>query len=314
MINNEQFVRELAQKTKNFSGAEIESLVKSAVSFALDRKLDVTEGIRVKEGDILVTRDDFEGALREVKPSFGISKDEFENCKRNGIIRYGPKVDKLLKVCAEFIEQVRSSSRTPLLSILLEGPVGSGKTALAAELATSAGFPYVKLISPEMFIGYPETSKCARITKVFEDAYKSPLSCIVVDNIERLLDYVRIGPRFSNIVLQTLLVLLKAEPPKKGRKLLVISTTSNRHLLEDMEFSDAFNAVLTVPQISNKDEFRNALNELQIFKTADELSEASNEFTEPISIKKLIIIAEMAKQVGHRDLVDAFRQCLKENS
>lgn len=52
------------------------------------------------------------------------------------------------------------------------------------------------------------------IFKVFDDAYKSQLSCVVVDDIERLLDYVPIGPRFSNLVLQALLVLLKKPPPK----------------------------------------------------------------------------------------------------
>lgn len=51
-------------------------------------------------------------------------------------------------------------------------------------------------------------------SQVFDDAYKSQLSCVVVDDIERLLDYVPIGPRFSNLVLQALLVLLKKAPPK----------------------------------------------------------------------------------------------------
>lgn len=50
--------------------------------------------------------------------------------------------------------------------------------------------------------------------QIFDDAYKSQLSCVVVDDIERLLDYVPIGPRFSNLVLQALLVLLKKPPPK----------------------------------------------------------------------------------------------------
>ena len=53
-----------------------------------------------------------------------------------------------------------------------------------------------------------------QINKIFNDAYKSPLSVIVIDAIERLLDWVSIGPRFSNSVLQTLLVLLK-KPPQK---------------------------------------------------------------------------------------------------
>jgi vesicle-fusing ATPase len=38
--------------------------------------------------------------------------------------------------------------------------------------------------------------------QVFEDAYKSPLSIVILDDIERLLEYVAIGPRFSNAVLQ----------------------------------------------------------------------------------------------------------------
>ena len=62
----------------------------------------------------------------------------------------------------------------------------------------------------------------------FDDAYRSQLSCILVDNIERLLDYGAIGPRYSNLTLQALLVLLNKQPPK-GRKLLVICTTSRRY-------------------------------------------------------------------------------------
>ncbi|XP_026306400.1 vesicle-fusing ATPase-like isoform X2 [Piliocolobus tephrosceles] len=53
--------------------------------------------------------------------------------------------------------------------------------------------------------------------QIFDDAYKSQLSCVVVDDIERLLDYVPIGPRFSNLVLQALLVLLKKAPPQEKR-------------------------------------------------------------------------------------------------
>lgn len=36
-------------------------------------------------------------------------------------------------------------------------------------------------------VGFSEGQKVAAITKVFSDSYKSPLSVIVVDNLERLL-------------------------------------------------------------------------------------------------------------------------------
>lgn len=64
---------------------------------------------------------------------------------------------------------------------------GCGKTALAATIARSSEFPFIKRISPDDMVGYSESSKISAITKVFADSYKSPMSVILVDSIERLL-------------------------------------------------------------------------------------------------------------------------------
>jgi vesicle-fusing ATPase len=69
-----------------------------------------------------------------------------------------------------------------------------------------------------------------------------------VDCIERLLEYVHIGPRFSNVVLQTLLVLFKKNPPK-GRKLLILATTSDRSILSQTSLVDVFDTEVYVPNI-----------------------------------------------------------------
>jgi len=315
VLSDDVILDELAVETKNFSGAEIEGLVKSAASFAFNRQIDVKNKVQVKEGDIQISRVDFQMALQEVQPAFGVDTDEFENCIRNGIIKYGTKVEKLLRTGELFVQQVRNSDRTPLVSVLIEGPPGSGKTALAAQLATASGYPYVKLISPEILVGYSETGRCNKITKIFEDAYKSPVSCVVVDDIERLLDYVRIGPRFSNAILQILLVFFK-KIPSKGRKLLILGTTSNKRVLEDLEFMDVFNAVLTVPQITTREELRNVLENLDLFTDSIDMSRALDAFTTPISIKKLIMIAEMAKQSASSpgSVVDRFITFLLESS
>lgn len=45
------------------------------------------------------------------------------------------------------------------MSVLLDGVNGSGKTALAAKLAMESQFLYVKLVSPEMFVGKPDFTK-----------------------------------------------------------------------------------------------------------------------------------------------------------
>lgn len=133
-----------------------------------------------------------------------------------------------------------TSDKPPCLSRELtcavhSGPSGSGKTALAATMAMASDFPFIKLLSPESMIGFSESAKIAQINKVFNDSYKSPLSVIVIDSIERILgkpgvwwhsislliglkDWIPIGPRFSNGVLQALMVLLGKRPPKVRRK------------------------------------------------------------------------------------------------
>jgi vesicle-fusing ATPase len=57
------------------------------------------------------------------------------------------------------VEQVKKSESSNLHSILLEGHIGSGKTALAAFTAINCGFPFVKLITPEKYVGMTENQK-----------------------------------------------------------------------------------------------------------------------------------------------------------
>ena len=71
--------------------------------------------------------------------------------------------------------------------LLLPGSPGAGKTALATVIAKNSNFPFVKICSPESMVGFTESAKCLAIKKIFDDAYKSQLSVVVVDNIERLI-------------------------------------------------------------------------------------------------------------------------------
>uniref|UniRef100_A0AAQ4PGG7 Vesicle-fusing ATPase n=1 Tax=Gasterosteus aculeatus aculeatus TaxID=481459 RepID=A0AAQ4PGG7_GASAC len=139
------------------------------------------------------------------------------------------------------------------------------------------------------------------IKPIFEDAYKSQLSCVVVDDIERLLDFVPIGPRFSNLVLQALLVLLK-KPPPKGRKLLIIGTTSRKDVLQEMEMLNAFSTTIHIPNISRGEQLVEALELLGSFQEVERASIAKAMKGQNlwIGIKKLLMLIEMAVQVRKR--------------
>ncbi|KAJ3157941.1 transport between ER and Golgi ATPase protein [Geranomyces variabilis] len=313
LLESDVDLRELASLTKNFSGAEIAGLIKSASSFSFNRHIKIGANVAVDQDyeNMKVARDDFLNALDEVHPSFGVSEAELKQCVTNGIFKFAPHVERILSDGRLFIEQVRTSKRTPLVSVLLHGPSGSGKTALAATIAMSSDFPFIKLISPESMVGFTEQAKMNHINKVFNDAHRSEFSVIVIDSLERILDWVGIGPRFSNTVLQTLLVLLK-KAPMKNHRLLILATTTNRHILSQMELTDAFNASLYTPQITTLEAIDSVLGSLQTFTDAeraqaiDTLQRSGIEQRGglAIGVKKLVVIGEMAAQ--DEDRVDKF--------
>ncbi|KAI6152389.1 P-loop containing nucleoside triphosphate hydrolase protein [Pisolithus tinctorius] len=217
VMDDDVDLEEIAQLTKNYSGAEIEGFIKSATSFALNRhvKVGTLAGISDDVENLRVNRDDFMRALDEIKPAYGVSEEDITDVVKNGIITFDAEIQIFFRKEKLFANQVAKSDRTPRVSVLLHGLPGSGKTTLAATMAAKSDFPFIKIISPNRMVGFSEAQKVAAITKTFQDSYKSPLSVIVVDNIERLLEWTYLGNRFSNAVLQTLL----------GRRLLVLATS-----------------------------------------------------------------------------------------
>lgn len=133
------------------------------------------------------------------------------------------------------------------------------------------------------------------------------------------------GARFSNAILQTLLVLFKRRPPKvgpsffsctellqcihQGRRLLIIATSSLRPILTDLGLSETFDAELRVPPVSSLRALEHVVEELELFpsdqhrrraiRMLEEAGFGSRDELDPklqIGIKKLLSTIEMARQ------------------
>ena len=282
----------LAKITKNYTGADIESMVKLACSNALSQGINFTKAKIDIQKDRKVTMKNFLDAFGEIQPMFGVKSTEMENSIQFGMINYGENYEILSSKISSLFEQIKNSQNISLLSVLLEGEPGCGKTALASYLALHSGFPYVRIISPESLVRFMESGKYTAIYNTFEDGYKSPSSIIILDNIERLIEYIRIGPRFSNLLLQTLTVFIKKLPPTKGKKMLIIGTTSCASQMEDLGLVECFDRRIQIPNLTKKE----IINVLGNYQCKEEDKEKIANLVQNVPIKQLCFLIDRALQ------------------
>lgn len=100
--------------------------------------------------------------------AFGTAQEALDNFLARGIINWGQPVANLLEDGMLYTQQARATEGSGLVSILIEGPPNSGKTALAGQLAKMSDFPFVKVCSPEDMVGFTESAKCLQIRKVIK--------------------------------------------------------------------------------------------------------------------------------------------------
>ncbi|EGT55617.1 hypothetical protein CAEBREN_20979 [Caenorhabditis brenneri] len=302
-------LEDLSKRTKNFSGAELEGLVRAAQSSAMSRLVKAGGKAQADPDAIeklVVNSGDFDYALEnDVKPAFGRSDESLNRFLARGMILWGPEVTQILDEGSLLAETVKNPESIGFRTAVLAGAAKTGTTSLAAQICKSSDFPFVKVFSPTETAGFSESAKCMALKKAFEDAKRSKLSVLLIDNLERLIDYHPVGPRFSNLVIQTLMLLLN-DPPPIGHRLLVIATSSNRSFLRDMGLMDVFGRVIDVPRLSTADQMINVIRESNIY-TEDQLQAIEHKLrsfvegrTFGVGIKHLL------------ELIDSARQCEPE--
>ena len=308
VLDDDVDLAKLAKMTKNYTGADIESMVKLACSNAL------SQGVNYSNSKINFTKEhkvnmkNFEDAFAEIQPMFGLKTTDLENSIQFGMINYGENYEIISSKISSLFEQIKNSQSISLLSVLLEGEPGCGKTALASYLALHSGFPFIRIISPESLVKFMESGKYTSIYNTFEDGYKSPYSIIILDNIEKLIEYIRVGPRFSNLLLQTLRVFIKKLPPKKGKKMLIIGTTSCASQLEDLDIVQDFDRRIKIPNLTKTE----ILNVLKNYQCHEEDREKIANLVQNLPIKQLCFLIDRALQknpvLQYKNFADEYRE------
>lgn len=292
----------IAHKCKNYSGAELSGVVRAAVSYVASRNLNPGSMADMSNLDIdkiVVDQEDFLRAADEVTPAFGIAEDEFSGLMVKGIINYSAHINSILEQGQTIVQQVQTGQLSSLYTALVHGPSGAGKTALAARIALNSGFPFIKLITSTNMVGMNAAMSLQHISKVFDDAYKSPLSVIVIDDLEKLFDWIDEGPRFENALRKAVDVLLTKRPPE-GHRLLILATTSFPQVMHRLNLWSNFKSEIAVPPVRTYEELGNILQQSGAFTDVrgalSEVQQITQKDSINVGIKQILYDIEGAQQ------------------
>ena len=212
-LDNEEIetnLDQLASETTSLSGADIAGVVRSAVSFGVQRytteskrladavvraqvdadpHADPTNTDAVAQPTFQVTLNDLRRGVREILSSRGPSTAT-QIYLESGFVLYNAHVMRVVQRL-ERLAKTFAASDQRWLRVALHGAPGTGTTATAALVARLVNPPFVHVISPDAFIGLSTSDKIERIRQVFLAASQTAegFSCVIVDAVDQLLEY-----------------------------------------------------------------------------------------------------------------------------
>lgn len=199
----------LVDSTKNFSGAEIEGLVKSAASHAMAREED---GVDWKVG-----QDDFLRALQEVRPRFG---SDLSLCDP------GDVEDDV----AEHAHKIFAGHHAKVVV---------GRREVAVSLALGHGAPFTRMLRGDELAVFTTQQKIRLLVEAFEMGSKSQDSVIILDDLELIIEFCDVGPVFCNKTLQALKALLH-RTPHAGHQLYILAVTKRQDVMQRLGLLPCF--------------------------------------------------------------------------
>ena len=229
-------LQEIAEHSHGFVGADLEALGQEVGMIALRRFLSSTpldtDGIAAEElGALQVTRDDFLAGLKEVEPSatreFFIEKSSSTFASLGGLNEVKRLLDGVVEhshMRDEIYEQV---GLAPPRGILLAGPSGTGKTAMARALSGEKQIPLIAIDGPQLYSKWLGESERA-LREVFKKARRAAPCILFFDTIDA------VAPKFgadqfgSDIYQRILSQLLREIDNLRDVKGVILLAASNR--------------------------------------------------------------------------------------
>ena len=184
----------LADKTHGYAGADLSALTKEAAMAALRRvlpdvDLEAEEIPKDVLNSILVTKDDFKNALKDMQPSTMrevlIEKPNVKWEDIGALEEAKQELKEAVEWPLKFGKVFDHMNAKPPKGILLYGPPGTGKTMLAKAVATESEANFIAVKGPEFLNKWVGESEKA-VRETFRKARQASPCVIFLDEIDSI--------------------------------------------------------------------------------------------------------------------------------
>jgi transitional endoplasmic reticulum ATPase len=187
-------LKEIAEHSHGFVGADLEALGQEVGMIALrgflaSFPLENDRAASAELGALQVTRDDFLAGLKEVEPSatreFFIEKSASTFASLGGLNEAKRLLDAVIEHSHMHDGIYEQVGLAPPRGILLAGPSGTGKTAMARALSGEKQVPLIAIDGPQLYSKWLGESERA-LREVFKKARRAAPCILFFDTIDAL--------------------------------------------------------------------------------------------------------------------------------
>jgi transitional endoplasmic reticulum ATPase len=238
-MSEEKGMREIADMTHGFVGADMSSLCKEAAMHAIRLimpKINIEEEIPPEIMEkITVTRDDFHNALRNIEPSalreVFVEVPTVRWADIGGLESVKQELIEAVEWPIKYPEAFEAINTRPPRGVLLFGPPGTGKTLLAKAIATESEANFISIKGPELLSKYVGESERA-IRETFRKARQAAPTIIFFDEIDSIVP--TRGAAFDTGVTERVVsqILTELDGLEELKNVIVVAATNRPDMVD----------------------------------------------------------------------------------